>query len=163
MTSAHFSHILTSMKYAKDMKLRWLIMRRLDTFVCQLQCSTLKRCNQMDWWGVGEWRGVPTSVEDIFPTYWLWMWTKIAQLVQRLATCWAVQGSNCHKGEIFRTCPDWPRPTLTTVQWDNWYWVSFLGVKRLGLRLRIYLYSTSAPSWSVLGWTLPLLVNMKWI
>ena len=38
----------------------------------------------------------------------------MAQSVQRLATGWAVRGSNPGGGEIFRTCPDrpWGLPSL---------------------------------------------------
>jgi hypothetical protein len=41
-------------------------------------------------------------------------WAAIAQSVWRLATGWAVRGSNLGVGEIFRTCPDrpWGPPSL---------------------------------------------------
>ena len=42
------------------------------------------------------------------------MWAGLAQSVQRLATGWAVRGSNLGGGEIFRTRPDrpWAPPSL---------------------------------------------------
>jgi hypothetical protein len=71
--------------------------------------------------------------------------------------------------DSFRSCPDWPwgPPSLLY----NGYRVSFLGVKRPGHgvdhpppssarvkeRVELYLYSSSGPSWSVLGRTLPYL------
>ena len=81
---------------------------------------------------------------------------------------WVVRGSNPGGGEIFRTRQDLP--------WDppshlyNRHKVSFTGVKRtvdnvdhpptswdeVEERVELYLYSPSGPSWSVLGWTLPL-------
>jgi hypothetical protein len=36
------------------------------------------------------------------------MWAGIAQMVQGLATCWTIRGSNPSGGEIYRTRPDRP-------------------------------------------------------
>ena len=47
----------------------------------------------------------------------------IAQSVRRLAMGWTVRGSNCGKGEIFRTPPSFLY---------NRYWVPFQGVNRPG-------------------------------
>jgi len=74
-----------------------------------------------------------------------------------------VWGSNPGRGEIFHAHPDWTwgPPSLL----HNSYRVSFLDVKQLmrGVdcpptssaevkkRVELYLYSTSRPSWPVLG------------
>jgi hypothetical protein len=78
-----------------------------------------------------------------------------------------VQGSNPGEGEIFRTHPDrlWGPPSLLY----NGYRVSFPGLKQAGRgvnhppssssrvkeRVELYLYSSSGPSWPVVGRTLP--------
>ena len=82
------------------------------------------------------------------------------------ATGWSVRRSNSGGGESFLTCPDgsWGPSSLLY----NGYWVSCPGVKRPGRgvdrpprssaedkeRIELYLYSSSGPSWLVLGWTL---------
>ena len=55
------------------------------------------------------------------------MWAGLAQSVQRLATGWAVRGSNLGGGEIFRTRPDrfWGPPATY-----NRYRVTFPVVRR---------------------------------
>jgi len=79
---------------------------------------------------------------------------------------WTVRGSNPERGEIFRTRPDrpWGQPSFLY----NKYRVSFPWVKRLGRgvdhpplivpkvkeRIELYLYSSSGPSWPVIGWTI---------
>jgi hypothetical protein len=83
------------------------------------------------------------------------------------ATGWTIRGSNPGRGEIFSTRPDrpWGLPSLLY----NGYRVCFPGVKRPGRgvdhppsssarvkeRVELYLYSSSGPSWSLLGRTLP--------
>ena len=83
----------------------------------------------------------------------------ISQSVQRLATGWTVRGSNPGGGEIFLTCPE-AHPASYTMGTG-----SFPGVKRPGrgvdhppassaevkVRVELHLYSTSGPSWSVIG------------
>jgi len=75
---------------------------------------------------------------------------------------WTDQGLNPGVGEIFLTCPDWPRgpPSLL----HNRYRVSFSGVKRPGHgidhpppfsakfeeRIELCLYSPSGSLWTVL-------------
>ena len=87
-----------------------------------------------------------------------------------LATGWTVPGSNPSGGKIFRTCPD--RPWVPRSLLYNRYGV-ILGGKAAGAwrwsptppsaevieRVELYLYSPSGPSWSVLGWPLPLLLH----
>jgi len=51
---------------------------------------------------------------------------RVAQSVQRLATGWAVRGSNPGGGEIFRTCPGRAWDPLSLLY--NGYWV-FPGCK----------------------------------
>ena len=84
-----------------------------------------------------------------------------------IATAWTVRGSNRNVGEIFRKPPDWPRSPLSFLY--KGYRISFPGVKGQGRnvdyqpassaevkkRVELYLYFPSGPSWSVLGWTLP--------
>ena len=86
---------------------------------------------------------------------------------QRIATRWAVRGSNSDASEIFRTRPYrlWVPPSLLY----NGCPIPFPGVKRLGRgvhhpspssaqvkeRVELYLYSPCEFSWSVLGRTLP--------
>ena len=101
-------------------------------------------------------------------------WAGIAQSAKRIATGWTVRGPNPGGGEIFRTCPDrpWGPPSLLY----NGYWV-FPGGNAAGKwrwpptptsaevkeRVELYLYSTSGPSWTVLGWSLslPLLISVR--
>ena len=82
-----------------------------------------------------------------------------------IAICseWTVRGSNPGGGDIFRTGPDqpWGPPSLLY----SGYRVSFTGVKRSGRcanqplpystevkeRVELYLYSSSGPSWPLLG------------
>ena len=61
----------------------------------------------------------------------IFVWTAIAQPVQRLATGWVVRISNSTESEIFRTRPNWRwgPPSI----FYNGYRVSFKGV-RLGRR-----------------------------
>jgi hypothetical protein len=85
-----------------------------------------------------------------------------------------VSGSNPGSREIFRTRPDrsWGQPSLP----HDEYRVSFQGVKRPGRgvnhpppysaevkeRVELHHYSSSAPSWLVLGRPLPLLLFSTW-
>ena len=96
---------------------------------------------------------------------------EIAQSVQRLATGWAVRGSNPGGGEIFRIRPDrpWGPPSLLHIGYRV-----FPRVKRPGRgadhpppssaevegRVELYIYSPSRFSWPVLGRSLPLLQPM---
>jgi len=91
----------------------------------------------------------------------------ISQSVKRLATGWTVQGSNPGRGEIFRARPDqrWGPPSPLNNGYrvfpagktaGAWRWPptpSSAGVKE---RVELYLYSTSGPSWPVIGRPLPL-------
>jgi hypothetical protein len=75
--------------------------------------------------------------------------------------------------EIFHSRPDRPWGPLSLLY--NGYRVSFPGVKRPGRgvdhppsstagvkeRVELYLYSTSGPSWPVLGRTLPYFIIIK--
>jgi hypothetical protein len=90
------------------------------------------------------------------------VWVGIAQSVQRFATDWTVWGSNPSGGEIFHTRPYrlWGPPNLPY----NGYRV-FPGLKRPGCgvdhpppttaevkeSVELYLYSSSGPSWLLLG------------
>jgi hypothetical protein len=75
------------------------------------------------------------------------------QLVQRVAKCWTVQGSNPGGGEIFPTHPDQSRGLPNLLY--NGYRVSFLGVKWLrrginhstpsGAEVREYRYTSTPP------------------
>jgi hypothetical protein len=82
-----------------------------------------------------------------------------------MATDWAVRYSHPRVGRDF---PHPSRPALAPTQPpDNGYWVSFAGTKRSGcgvdhplqsraelkVRVTLYLYSPSGPSWHVLAWT----------
>ena len=81
----------------------------------------------------------------------------VAQSVQRLATGWAVRGSNLSEGEIFRTCPDQPRGPPSLLY--NGYRVFPGGKERPGHdadpltssqcrgheRIELYLYSPYGP------------------
>jgi hypothetical protein len=94
----------------------------------------------------------------------------IAQSVERLATGWKVRGSITGVYEIFRNRLDrpWGPPSLLYVYNGNR--VSFPRVKRPGRgvdhpppfsaeckeSVEVYLYSLSGPSWPVIGWPLPL-------
>jgi len=85
-----------------------------------------------------------------------------------------VRGSDPGGGEIFHTRPDrpWDPPSLLY----NGYWLSPGGVKHLGCgidypppsstevkeRVLLYLYSSSGPLWTVLGWPLPFIVSSNW-
>jgi hypothetical protein len=76
-------------------------------------------------------------------------------------------GIESRRGRDFRTSPDWPWGPSSLLY--NVYRVSLPGVKRPGCgvnhrppssaeireRVELYLYSTSGPSWPVLGRTLP--------
>ena len=94
-------------------------------------------------------------------------WVAIVQSVQRLAMGWMVRGSNPGGGEIFRTRPyrPWGPPSLPyngyrVFPWDKaagaWRWPSTHSRVEVKERVELYLYSTSGPSWSLLGWPLPL-------
>ena len=90
------------------------------------------------------------------------------RLVVRLATGWTVKGSNTSAGEIFRNCPDqpWGPPSLLC----NGHRVSFPMLQQPGRgvdhpppsstkvkeRVELNLYSSTEPSWPVLGRALPL-------
>ena len=97
----------------------------------------------------------------------------IAQSVRRLATGWKVRGLNPGGGEIFGTFPDrpWGPPSLLY----NGYRV-FPGDKAAEAwrspptppsraevkgRVELYLYSSSGPSWPVVGWTLPFYLYLR--
>jgi hypothetical protein len=89
-------------------------------------------------------------------------WAGIAQSVQRLATGWTVRGSNPGGGlDIPHPSRPGLGPTQPPIEW------SFPGVKRPGrcvdhpppssaevkVRVELYLYSPSGPSWPLLGRT----------
>jgi len=83
-----------------------------------------------------------------------------------------VRGSNPGGGEIFRTCPDWPwgPPSLPYNGYQfipRGKWPGHVAdhpppynteVKE---RIELYLYSTSGPSWPVIGCTLPLPLSLR--
>jgi hypothetical protein len=82
----------------------------------------------------------------------------------RLATGWTVRVSNPGVSEIFRTRPHWPwgPPSLIyngyrVFPGDNavgaWRWPPTLSSTEVKERAELYLYSSSGPSWPVLGWT----------
>jgi hypothetical protein len=87
----------------------------------------------------------------------------IAQSVQRLATGWAVRGSNPGEGKIFRTHPDRPRDPYSLLY--NEHGVSFPRLKRPGRgvfhllpssaavkeRAELYPYFPCGRSWPVKG------------
>ena len=96
----------------------------------------------------------------------------ISQSVQRLATGWAVRGSNPIVGEIFSTCPDrfwgpdrlWGPPRLLYKGYrvftagkaaGTWRWPLTSSTAEVKERVELYIYSTSGFSWPVNGWTLP--------
>ena len=93
-------------------------------------------------------------------------WAGIAQSVQNLATDWTVRVSHPGGGsEISRTHPDrpWGPPSLLyngyrIFPWSNaaeaWRWPPTLSSANVKERVELYLYSTSEPSWPVLGWNL---------
>jgi len=87
--------------------------------------------------------------------------------VQRISTGWPVWGSNPFRGEIFRTRPDrfWGRPSLLYNGYrvfpgskaaGAWRWPPTLSSAEVKERIKLYLYSTSGPSWPVTRWNLPL-------
>jgi hypothetical protein len=95
------------------------------------------------------------------------LWAGIAQLVLRLATGWTVRGSNPGGRDIFRTRPD-TDPGAHPASYIMGTG-SFPGLKRpersvdhslpssaeVKVRVKLYPYSPSGPSWSILGSTLP--------
>jgi hypothetical protein len=95
------------------------------------------------------------------------VWARIALLVQRLATGWAVRGSNTGGCEIFHTRPDWPWDPRSLLYMGTGSFLGKIGqgealtthppssVEVKG-RVELYFYSLSGPSWPVLWWTLPL-------
>jgi hypothetical protein len=107
---------------------------------------------------------VTRSLGMSVPTY---LWARMAQSAQRLATGWMMRGSNPGGGEISRTCPDrpWGPPSVLY----NGYRVFPGGIRvkrpRRGVdhpplyspevkeRVELYLYSHSVLSWPVLGWS----------
>jgi hypothetical protein len=83
------------------------------------------------------------------------------------ATAWTVRGSNPGRGQIFRTHPDrpWGPPSLLYNGYrvfpggkvdGAWHWPPTPSSAEVKERVELYLYSTSGPSWSVIGWPLPL-------
>jgi hypothetical protein len=95
----------------------------------------------------------------------------IAQSVYRLATGWTVRGSNPSGDEIFRTRPDrpWAPPSLlynvyrvfpegkTAVVWC---WPPTPSNAEVKERVELHFHSPSGPSWSILGWILPLILSL---
>jgi hypothetical protein len=90
------------------------------------------------------------------------MWAGIAQLVQRLATGLTVRGSNPGGGEIFRSLQTGSaaHPASYTVGTGSFPGVEWSGrgvdqpppsSAKVKEREELYLYSTSGPSWPVLG------------
>jgi hypothetical protein len=87
-----------------------------------------------------------------------WLWDS------SVATGWTVQGSNPGGGEIFHTCPNrpWGPPNLPCTGYGVtaggivarvWIWPSTPSSAEVKVRVELYLYSPSGPSWFVLGWT----------
>jgi len=112
-------------------------------------------------------RFVLTQISNNFKRWVLW--ASIAHSIQRLATGWTVRGSNPGGGEIFRTCPDllWGPPNLLHNEYQvlpggkaarAWHWPPTPSSAEVKERVELYFYSTSGPSWPVLGWPLPLLL-----
>ena len=91
-------------------------------------------------------------------------WAGKSKSVLRLASRWAVEGSNPGEGKMFRTRPHqpWRLPSLLY----NGYQVSLSRVKQMGRKVdhppptipevkenvQLHLYSPSGASWSFLGW-----------
>jgi hypothetical protein len=100
--------------------------------------------------------------------------SRTAQSVQRIATGWTVRGSNPGGGEFSRTCPDrrpWGPPSLLYNGYrvfpggkaaGAWRWPATPPCAEAKERVEIYLYYPYGPSWSVLGWPLPLLLIFKY-
>ena len=101
----------------------------------------------------------------------MWLWAAIAQLVQRFATGWTVRGSNPGGGQIFRTRSYRPWGPLSLLY--NGYRL-FPGVRASGAwrwpptpiysaevkeGVQLCFYSTSRPSWPVIGWIYLILWN----
>ena len=74
----------------------------------------------------------PVFVHADRPEYKIWLllflWVRIAQLTQNVATSWKVRGSNTRLGEVPRTSPEWPWDLPNLLQ--NGYRIPFLVVKR---------------------------------
>ena len=93
-------------------------------------------------------------------------WDGIAKSVWRPATGRTVGESNPGGGEIL-TRPDrpWAAPNLLYNGYrvfpgskavGAWHWPPTPSSTKVKERVELYLYSTSGPSWPVLGWILPL-------
>ena len=97
-----------------------------------------------------------------------YLWTRRAQSANRLANGWTVRGSNAGGGKIIRTRPHrswWGPPSLLYNGYrvfaggkaaGAWRWPPIPSSAEVKQKVQLYLYSTSEPSWPVLGWPLPL-------
>ena len=106
-----------------------------------------------------------TQIYSIFWIIYIILHFTIVVRDSSLATGWTVRGSNSGGGEFLHNFPEWPWGPPSRL--NNGYRV-FLGGKAAGAwrplptqcraevkeRVELYLFSTSGPSWPVLGWTL---------
>jgi len=94
-------------------------------------------------------------------------WAGVGQSLERFDTGCTVRVSNHGGFKIFHTRPDWPwgpqcllyngyRVFPVGKAAGNWHWPSTQSGAEVKQRAELYLYSTSGPSWPVLGWNLPL-------
>jgi hypothetical protein len=91
-------------------------------------------------------------------TYWRYTYVRVVQLIERLATGWAVRGSNLGGGEIFRTRQDrpWVPPSFLYNGYrvfpggktaGEWRWPPTPSNTEVKERVDLYFYSPSGSSW----------------